>query len=138
MCELCMYVVKCQSYLKLRMYGMWENYNLLILDQNCVLLCTCAHRYLSIIFDHNVAIVSVSYAQDKCGYTVACTRPCEQIYGLVVPKKSNKEKILYLVTVCNYSYKKEEKMLKGEDFKHYVFTLVFILSLTPPLHPTQD
>ncbi len=29
--------------------------------------------YLSIIFDHNVAIVSVPYAQDECGYTVACT-----------------------------------------------------------------
>ena len=29
--------------------------------------------YLSIIFDHNVAVVSVPYAQDKCGYTVACT-----------------------------------------------------------------
>lgn len=28
--------------------------------------------YLSIIFDHNVAIVSVSYAQNKSGHTVAC------------------------------------------------------------------
>lgn len=53
-----------------------------------------SHLYLSIIFDHDVAIVSVPYAQDKCGYTVACTRPREQIYGLVIPKKSNKWKIL--------------------------------------------
>lgn len=48
------------------------------------------NHYLSIIFDHDVAIVSVPYAQDKSGYTVSCTRPCEQIYGLVIPKTSNK------------------------------------------------
>lgn len=29
--------------------------------------------YLPIILHHNVAVVSVSYTQDKCGYTVACT-----------------------------------------------------------------
>lgn len=56
---------------------------------------TKCNLYLSIIFDHNVAIVSVPYAQDECGYTVACTWPREQIYGLVIPKKSNKWKILY-------------------------------------------
>lgn len=46
--------------------------------------------YLSIIFDHYVAVVSVSYAQDEGGHTVACARPCEQIYGLIIPDKSNK------------------------------------------------
>lgn len=56
---------------------------------NIEIMLKC-NLYLSIIFDHNVAIVSVPYAQDKCGYTVTCTRPCEQINGLVIPKKSNK------------------------------------------------
>lgn len=51
--------------------------------------------YLSVIFDHDVAVVPVPNAQDKCSYTVACTRPCEQIYGLVIPKKSNQWKIIY-------------------------------------------
>lgn len=49
------------------------------------------NHYLSIIFDHDVAIVSVPYSQDKSGHTVSCTRPCEQIYGLVIPKTFKKK-----------------------------------------------
>lgn len=41
--------------------------------------------HLAVVFDHDVAVVSVPYAQDKCGNTVPCTGPCEQIYSLVVP-----------------------------------------------------
>lgn len=53
---------------------------------NIEILLKC-NPHLSVVFDHDVAVVSVSYAQDKCGDTVPCTGACEQIYGLVVPKK---------------------------------------------------
>lgn len=33
--------------------------------------------YLTVIFDHYVTVVSVSYPQDKCSYTVASTGPCK-------------------------------------------------------------
>lgn len=58
------------------------------------LLRMCANSsHLSIIFDHNVAVVPVSYPKDKCSYTVASTRPCEQIYSHVVPAKAHKHTI---------------------------------------------
>lgn len=41
--------------------------------------------YLSIIFDHNVAVVSVSYPKDKRSYTVASTGSCKQIHSHVIP-----------------------------------------------------
>lgn len=50
------------------------------------MLCTCTlTSYLSVVFDHNVAVVSVSYPEDKCSYTVASTGPCKQIDSQVVP-----------------------------------------------------
>lgn len=47
-------------------------------------LCTW-RSYLSIIFDHNVAVVPVSNPKDKCSYTVASTGPCKQIHSHVIP-----------------------------------------------------
>lgn len=45
--------------------------------------------YLPIIFDHNVAVVSVSYPEDKCSYTVASTGPREQIHSHVIPAQTH-------------------------------------------------
>lgn len=44
--------------------------------------------YLSIIFDHNVAVVPVSYPKDKCSYTVASAGPREQINSHIVPAQA--------------------------------------------------
>lgn len=41
--------------------------------------------YLSIIFDHNVAVVPVSYPKDKCSYTVAGAGPRKQINSHIIP-----------------------------------------------------
>lgn len=48
--------------------------------------------YLSVILDHDVAVVSVSDAQDECGDAIPCARAREQIDSLVVPVGKRKEK----------------------------------------------
>lgn len=41
--------------------------------------------HLSVILHHDVAVVSVSNSQDKCGDAISGARPREQVNSLVVP-----------------------------------------------------
>lgn len=45
--------------------------------------------YLSVIFDHDIAVVSVSNPENKRSYTVASTGPGEQIHRHVVPAQTH-------------------------------------------------
>lgn len=51
--------------------------------------------HLSVIFYHDVAVVSVPYTQDEGGHAVACARAREQIDGLVVPDLNNEMSCFY-------------------------------------------
>lgn len=64
-------------------------------------MCT---SYLPIIFDHNVAVVPVSYPQDKCGYTVASTGPCEQIHSHVIPTHTQKSILSVRIYTVNSGF----------------------------------
>lgn len=41
--------------------------------------------YLSIFLHHNVTVVSVTYAQNKSGYTITSTGSSEEVNGHVIP-----------------------------------------------------
>lgn len=49
------------------------------------------HAHLSVIFNHNVAVVAISNPQDECSYTVASTGPGEQIHSHVIPADTRKD-----------------------------------------------
>lgn len=54
-----------------------------------------ANTYLPVILHHNVAVVPVSNAKNKCSYTVASAGPSKQIHSHVVPVEKKQRKTLH-------------------------------------------
>lgn len=68
---------------------------------------------LTVIFDHDVAVVPVSYPEDKCSYTVASAGPGEQIHCHVIPAKTharNKERRSFILPLKKKKKRNSENL----------------------------